>query len=105
MIKYVFILNSNKRFKNESLRDKKISLNKNISDVFIDILEIIEGERIITFDEMNNIKHNLDEEELYDLKEYLNDDDENEINNKSQIIGHISLSLIMKENIEIEILI
>lgn len=35
---------------------------------------------------MIKIKHNLDEEELYDSKEYLNGDDENEINNEFQII-------------------
>ncbi len=32
---------------------------------------------------MINIKHNLNEEELYDLKENLNGENENEINNKS----------------------
>jgi len=52
------------------------------------ILEITEGERIITFDEMINIKHNLDEEELYNLKEYLNGDNENEINNESHLLDN-----------------
>ncbi len=61
------------------VRGIKKLLNINISDVFLDILEITEDIRIITFDEMINIKHNLDEVELIYLKEYLNCNDENEI--------------------------
>jgi len=78
--------NSNKRFKNESIGIKFISLKRNISDVFIGILEITKGEKIIEFDEIINIKHNLGEVELFDLKENLNGDDENEIDDESLII-------------------
>ena len=68
--------------KNENIRDIKIPLKRNMSDVFIDILEVTKGKRIITIDEIENIKHHFDEKEYFDLKEDLIDN-ENEINNVS----------------------
>jgi len=68
--------------KNENIRDKKIPLKMNMFDLIIDILEVTKEKRIITIDEIENIKHHFDEEEYFDLKEDLIDN-ENEINNVS----------------------
>ena len=82
VIKNIFKRNSLKRIKNENLRVKKIPLKRNMSDIIIDILKVKKGKRIITIDEVENIKHHFDEEEFFDLKEDLIDN-ENEINNVS----------------------
>jgi len=62
--------------KNETIKDKKIPINRNMSDVFIEILEIAKGTKIITNEEISKIKHNMDEEELYDLIEKVDYDDD-----------------------------
>lgn len=82
VIKKIFKRNSLKRMKNENIRDKKIPLKMNMFDLIIDILEVTKEKRIITIDEIENIKHHFDEEEYFDLKEDLIDN-ENEINNVS----------------------
>ena len=50
--------------------------------LILDILEVTKRKRIITIDEIENIKHHFDEEEYFDLKEDLIDN-ENGINNVS----------------------
>ena len=76
VIKNLFKKNSIKRMKNENIKDKTIPIKRNMSDVFIEILEITKGSKIITNEEISKIKHNLDEEDLYDLIEKVDNDDD-----------------------------
>ena len=63
--------------KNETFNDKKIPMKRNMSDVFIEILEITKGSKILGKEEVSKIKHNIDVEELYELNRDNNNEDDN----------------------------
>ena len=61
--------------KNETFNDKKIPMKRNMSDVFIEILEITKGSKILSKEEISKNKHNIALEELYELNGDNNEDD------------------------------
>jgi len=52
-----------------------------MSDILIEIVEITKGEKLLDIKDIEKIKHNIDEIDLFSLKEIMKEEEEAEIIN------------------------
>jgi hypothetical protein len=76
VIKYLFIKNSPRRLKSESINDKKIPIKRNMLDILIEVVEFTIDEKLLEIKDVEKIKHNIDEINLFDLQEILKEEEE-----------------------------
>jgi hypothetical protein len=88
VIKNLFIKNSPRRLKSESINDKKIPIKRNMSDILIEIVEITRteatriktsntrGEKLLEIKDIEKIKHNNNEIDLFSLQGILKKEEE-----------------------------
>ncbi len=57
-----------------------------MSDIIIEIVEISKGEKFLELKDIEKIRHNINEFDLYSLQELLREEEEESVNSENDII-------------------